>query len=625
VRTIPSTLPTPAVPGPRRSIHRQPWVPAAAVILLYALLSLAAYWPILPGQGGRIPTCACGDPALQTWFLRWIPYAISHGHNPLFTTWTNYPLGVNLAQNTEMPLLGILVAPLTLLVSPIASYNLLLWLAFPASAGSMFLVLRRWTGSVPAAFVGGLLYGFSAYTVGQGVGHAMLSFVPLPPLFFFQLHKLIVRQGKKPYRDGLVLGAIAVAQYFIEPEVLATLTLMAAFAVILLLVFNWGAATRAVILYSLRGLASSAALVVVFVAYPLWFTVLGPQHFKGAVRPVINQYHIDLLGPLVPTYSQRFAPSSLLGLGEKLGNVENGSYIGLPLLLLTAWLVVRYRRNRWIVLSAALASIAFVLSLGPRLGVWNHATSFPLPLALLVHLPLLDDLVPARLSLFEILFVSVLVALGLSEALLRLPIADTVHRQFAGLRRPSVRLFSSGLLLLGLVAVVSLIPRWPYVTVSPGVPAFFRSSGVKQIPLDSVVLTYPFPYYPDNQAMMWQAISDMRFKEVGTYALVPNAQGTAVPIPTTLHPPSVEAYLVRQEDALATNPPLSPAGHGLIVATRLYLKNYGITTVIADQSGTNPQGTTDVTRLFADALGRPRMTGGVAVWFDVPSLLRQAH
>src|SRR6202044_263405 len=99
--------------------------------------------------------------------------------------------------------------------------------------------------------------------------------------------------------------------------------------------------------------------------------------------------------------------------------------------------------------------------------------------------------------------------------------------------------------------------------VSPGVPAFFRSSLVKQIPLNSVVLTYPFPYYPYNQAMMWQAISDMRFKEVGTYALVRNAEGTAVPIPTTLCPPSVEAYLVRQEGALGHDPP----HHALVVAT----------------------------------------------------------
>jgi hypothetical protein len=623
VRTIPSSVLTPAVPDPRRAFYRQPWVPAAAAILVYVALSLAAYWPILPGQGGRIPTCACGDPALQTWFLRWVPYAIAHGHNPLFTTWTNYPLGVNLAQNTEMPLLGLLTAPLTLLVSPIASYDLLLWLAFPVSAGSMFLVLRRWTGSIPAAFVGGLLYGFSAYTVGQGVGHVMLSFVPLPPLFFFQLHKLVVRREGNPYLQGCLLGAIAIAQYFIEAEVLATLALMGVFGIILVVVFNRSSLTRATLAYSVRGLAAGVALVAVVVAYPVWFTVLGPQRFKGAVRPVINPFHSDAFGPLVPTLSQRFAPGSLLELGEKLGNVENGSYIGLPLLLLATLLLVKYRRNRWMLFCAAMALIAFVLSLGPRLGVWDHPTSFPLPTAWLVRLPLLDDLVPARIALFEILFVSILVALGLAEGFRRIPLANPRDGRFQRPLGTPGRLFVLTACCLGLLAVVTLIPRWPYRSVPSAVPGFFRSPLIQQIPLDSVVLTYPFPHYPYNQGMMWQAVSDMRFKEVGTYALVPNAKGTAVPTPTVLSPRSVQAFLVRQQSGADRSGPLSAANPHLVVATRRYLRNYGITTVVADQSGTNRRGITNVMTLFTDALGPPQMAGGVAVWFDVADRLRR--
>jgi hypothetical protein len=50
-----------------------------------------------------------------------------------------------------------------LLVSPIASVNVLLWLAFPLSATSMFFVLRRFVAWDLAAFAGGLLYGFSPY------------------------------------------------------------------------------------------------------------------------------------------------------------------------------------------------------------------------------------------------------------------------------------------------------------------------------------------------------------------------------------------------------------------------------------------------------------------------------
>jgi hypothetical protein len=238
-----------------------------------------------------------------------------------------------------MPLLGLLLTPLTLTVGPVASYNLILWLAFPLSATAMFLVLRRWTDSTTAAFVGGLLYGFSAYIVGQGFGHAMLSFVPLPPLFFYQLHKLLVRQSGNPYREGVLLGVIAIAQYFISEEILATTIIFAIFGIVILVAGRFRAITRPMVVYAARGLACGLGLAGVVIAYPAWFMEFGPQHFKGPAHPVTGPWRIDLLGPVVPTPAQRFAPKSLVALGAKFTGasyVENGSYVGLPLLLLVA-------------------------------------------------------------------------------------------------------------------------------------------------------------------------------------------------------------------------------------------------------------------------------------------------
>ena len=66
-----------------------------------------------------------------------------HGKNLFSTTLLNYPNGVDLAQNTGMPLLGLLTAPLTLAVNPIASMNLLRFLAFTLSAYAAYFVIRR--------------------------------------------------------------------------------------------------------------------------------------------------------------------------------------------------------------------------------------------------------------------------------------------------------------------------------------------------------------------------------------------------------------------------------------------------------------------------------------------------
>jgi len=599
------------------------WVLVFGAFILYGLVSLLAYRPVLPGESSHIPTCACGDPALQTWFLRWVPYAITHGHNPLFSNWTNYPYGVDLAQNTEMPLLGLLTAPLTVLVSPIASYTLLLWLAFPASATAMFYVVKRWTGSSIAALVGGFLYGFSAYVVGQGVGHVMLSFVPLPPLFFYQLHKLVTRRDGHPYRQGLVLGAIGLAQFFIESELLATLAVIGLLGILILAIANLNSLTRADAVYVVKGLAGASSLTLLFATYPLWFLAFGPQHFTGPVNRIINRYHSTLLSPLISTRSQHFSPHFLLKYGERLGNVENGSYLGLPVILLIVFILWRFRRDRWIQFSVIMATSVFILSLGPRLAVVTGATSIPLPFALLGHVPVLNNMIPSRLSLYVVFFAALTVSLGISrlgEVLSSWVVsADAVHAR----RRPG-----KGSLLtisvLSVLAAVSLVPNWPYSDKPSDVPKFFTSDALRQIPAGSVVLTYPFPYYPQNQGMMWEAVSAMRFKEVGTYALVRAATGHPSTIPRALEPAAVQQFLVNEQA-------LTPAKRGsvepqvtdqLVASLQDFLVNYHISTVIEDESDPTLRGTASVMDLFIRALGQPEEVGGVAVWRDVPSALQ---
>src|SRR5664280_2051624 len=124
-------------------------------IVLYGVLALTAYLPAWPGRAGSVPWCACDDTAQSIWFLDWTPFAILHGHNVLVSNWLDVPGGFNLAQHASMPLLGLLAAPLTLALGPVASFNFLLWLALTASASTCFLALLHWTRWKPAAFVGG--------------------------------------------------------------------------------------------------------------------------------------------------------------------------------------------------------------------------------------------------------------------------------------------------------------------------------------------------------------------------------------------------------------------------------------------------------------------------------------
>lgn len=609
---------------------------AVAAALSYLAISVVTYWPMWPGDPNRLVgySCACGDPVQQSWFLGWVPWALLHGHNPLFTNWIDYPSGVNLGINTEMPLLGLLAAPITLTAGSVASFNFLIWLAFPLSAMAAFFVLRRWTRSNAASAFGGLLYGFSPYLVGEGFRHLDLVFVPLPPLIFMALHEILVEQRSHSRRWGVALGLLVTAQYLISPEVLSTTFVIAFCALVVLLATRRRAVDRRRLIHARDALLPGVLIPAVLLAYPAYFFFAGPRRFHGPVQRINNPFRVDLLGPIVPTSVQRFAPSALVTLGDKFahGFVENGSYLGIALLLLAVWLVVRRRSDRRIVFAGVLAAIAYLLSLGPKLMIANHRTPIPMPFDALVHLPLLDNILPSRFSLYEQFFVAVVIALGIAQgsvgAISRARTGQAEERAARrGLLVPPVGVKTLGQLIVVsvfLFALVSLVPNWPTPTVplSTSLPPFFTSPQAGEIPAGSVVLTYPFDITPENQAMLWQETSDFRWKLVGGYALIPQASGAVSSRPPALRPRPVQRFLaweaMGRRGYHAKKPP-ADNGH-LVAELRLYIRRYGIETVVFDPVGKT---SSVVLALFERALGEPVAAGGVDLWLDAVKLARE--
>ncbi|MGC8463709.1 MAG: hypothetical protein ACP5P9_08590, partial [Acidimicrobiales bacterium] len=158
--------------------------PAAATVLaivVYAALAVVVFWHLWTSDPTQVSQPG-GDQFSNMWFLEWVPFAIAHGHNPFFSNFANYPFGVNLLTNTSALLLGLAASPITVVWGPVASFNVLLTLALPASATSGYFLARRFTTWRPAAFVAGLLYGFSPYEIAQSAGHLNLTFVVFPPL-----------------------------------------------------------------------------------------------------------------------------------------------------------------------------------------------------------------------------------------------------------------------------------------------------------------------------------------------------------------------------------------------------------------------------------------------------------
>ena len=188
---------------------------------LYLALGVGLWWDTWSTHPSTVTTCGCGDAARFLWYFRWPAYALAHGHDVLYSTYLFHPGGINLLDDTSVVALGVVLAPVTWLAGPVTAMNVALTLAPALSALSMFLLLRRWVRWVPAALVGGLVYGFSPFMVTElALNQLNIAFLAVPPLVVLFLADLLVHRRRRPAVDGLALAGLAVVQFFVSTEVL---------------------------------------------------------------------------------------------------------------------------------------------------------------------------------------------------------------------------------------------------------------------------------------------------------------------------------------------------------------------------------------------------------------------
>lgn len=601
------------------------WWPAALAVAGYVVLSFVVYGIHSPVSTSTLPSCGCGDISQEVWFLTWPAQALAHGHNLLFTDYLNHPRGVNLMQNTSMPLLGVVSSPVTLLVGPVATYNLLMRLALALSATAMLFVLRRWTQWWPAAIAGGLLYGFSPFMIGQAQSHLFLTFVPLPPLILLLLDTLLTRR-RSPLRTGVLLGVVCATQLLISAEVLAITALLVGIGLVVVAVRHPVAACE---LWRELVVAGAAALCVflAIASYPLWLYAWGPGHIVGPPHPIsaLKAYHSD------PALLLQPSPLFRIGFGHWQtratifieGNlVEQTDYVGVPLLLLLAFLAVRVRRVGMAQLAVVVGTVSWVLTLGSTLwfrGMPRHVT---LPFSWLLHVPVLNGIEDLRYSLGMYTCIAILLAIGL----------DRLQREgvIAGFRSGPARatpapdggraLRGAVLLLVTAAALVPLAPRVPFPATAARAPEVFTSDHSTIRP-GSVVVGYPMPGSTgsaQDQLMLWQAQGGMRYKIIGGRAAVAGPDGRAAQgVDRFLPPPALQDLFSYAVSGTPAPPP--PADAATYADIRRFLARYHVATIAVVPIG----GSALVDQYLTAALHRPPvLRSGAEVWTDVQRDLR---
>lgn len=568
----------------------------------YLVLAVIVWWHIWSTHPTSVTTCGCGDSSLFTWFLEWPAYALSHGLDPFYSTSMFHPAGVNLLSNTSELAFGVLLAPVTWAFGPIATLNVALTLAPVLTASAMFWLLQRWVTWTPAAFAGGLLYGFSPLVlVSLTDAHLMVGMLAVPPLVVGCLDELLVRQRHRPVPTGVALALLIGVQFFIGTEVLTIMAMTGVVGVAVLLFYGalHPAAIRSRWRHAVMGLATAGGVAGIVLAYPVWFALAGPAHLSGAIwsNLLVGYGGTNFAGYVLPPVPSAGFAALTHRVGGYQGQTLSGQYFGFGLLGVVLVGSFVWRRDRRLWLFGVIGAVTVPLSFGIDTHTW-------VPWRLLVRIPLIQNIVPSRFLSMTYLVAAILLALVADHAAVGFAAWAAAGRPKTGRRRAGavdgagagraagaavsrtplyrrrVGLWAGAAGLA--VSAIALVPPavyssagMPLTAVPVVLPRWFRQVA-PHLAGKQVLLAYPVPFSILQSALTWQAVDRMHFSIAGgggPEATLSRAgserQGQAIIGASSF------TYLRRPEIGMAA-----------VLAVRHALAGWGVTmVVIPDQTG----------------------------------------
>ncbi len=385
--------------------------------LLYLFLSELFF---ARGLIGHISTFYIGrdtDPPQTMWFFNWWRFSLAHGLNPFVTDFVWAPLGINLAWTAFVPLPAWISIPLQVTVGEPATYNIFAMLMPPLAAFSAFLLCRRVTGAFWPSVLGGYIFGFSSYMLGEVLSHLNLVAVfPVPLIVLVTLKKLDGEISAR--RSAILLAALLTIQFLCFPELFATVTLVGGFSLLLAFVlFDSDVRIR---LRSLVIPIIGAYLISTAVLSPYFYYMLAFGHPSGSFWPP-SRYCADLIGFLVPrqTILWGCADFATAISGRFAGTImENGDYLGVVLIVL----VEIFRRRFWPTPAGKFLTILFLAIIMAAIGPTLHIAGvqgFPMPWAVFQHLPLIENILPVRFMMYAFLIVAIMAAMWFATSTAR--------------------------------------------------------------------------------------------------------------------------------------------------------------------------------------------------------------
>jgi len=340
------------------------------VLAAFLAAGVAATWPLPSYITGRLPLTR--DAAIYVWDLWWVGHQVIHLHNPWSTTYMAAPVGLQLAYHTLVPLLGVVMLPVTLAFGPSAAYNLLLIVLPGLSCYAMYRVARLWLPTRVGAIAAGAFFGLSGMLTFQDWYHINIAY---GALFLPVTLEAAVRLRRNPaIGQAVILGAVLAGCLLVNQESAVMALILAA-----LVLVPWlaGSGALEVALIRLRVLVAAGAAFAVLGSPQLIAMIQQTRAGGTSTVPAWLGYTT-----WVANVNDLFAPSprlvhdpGLAGLGHIYywqTGLENLNTFGvvLSVLAVLGLLASWRRRSAWLLALLWLAATA--LALGPVLKVGRH-------------------------------------------------------------------------------------------------------------------------------------------------------------------------------------------------------------------------------------------------------------
>jgi hypothetical protein len=465
-------------------------------LILYVSLSFIFFglklWPDFKNQ-----YLGCyGDPKSFIWYINWWHYAVSHGLNLFITNYLWAPFGVNLVQSTSVPLLGLLLYPVTACFGPVVSYNVVAIFASAFSAYTAYLLGRYIVKSVMPALFGGYIFGFSSYELSHAVaGHLNLTVTFLIPLMIL-LVLFYLDQKIKPTWFVVLLTAGLTCEFLISKELFFTFGLFLG-VVLLLAWFIYDIPNKR--FYHLIGFILLSYIFATIIVSPLLYYFFA--YDLSSYAKDVSQYSTNALNFFIPT-SVNWLVGNFFGnhLWKKTSAFffEINAYLGVFLIAIIILYGVEFWSRKSCKLLIIFISLVAVCLLGSYLEIGWFRISY-MPWAIFTTAPLLDLFMPSRFSMYVFLAVAIIVALWLKES------RCNIYFKYA----------------LALLAIICLLPNpnisgYQWVT-KINTPKFIKNGAYKKwIKRGDIVFALPYGLLRGcDDLMFWQMTTNMYFRSGG--------------------------------------------------------------------------------------------------------------